>query len=653
MENKFTSKFYEESLKIRLFEKKLLEFFSRGLIKGTTHTCLGQENNAVGVCAALNSSDIVLSNHRCHGHFLAHTKNFEGLLDEILGKESGVCKGVGGSQHLFYKKIFYSNGILGGNLPMSVGLAKAKKLKKSKNIVCIFLGDGSFGEGVLYESLNIISIYKLPILLVVEDNGIAQTTDTKKTISGSLFDKCKSFNIDVIKMKYPDAAEIYKKTKKIVQKVKKNKPQVMIIESTRLGPHSKGDDTRSKKVLNHLNKIDPLKKLEKKIKDKKLKVSIEEKSKNFIENLFDKSLKNNSSQSNRIYKQEKTNLNTSLDYLESFKGKRFGELINHYFLNLAKRNKEVLFFGEDIVDPYGGAFKITKNIQQKFPKQIFFTPISEATIVGMASGLAIEGYKPIVEIMFGDFLGLSFDQILNNLSKFYFMYAKEINLPLVIRTPMGAGRGYGPTHSQSIEKHFFGIIGLNIYALNPFFPIHKIYEKAFNSNTPSLVLENKLQYNFIIADKENSYFKNFKINNFENEFISTLSLTNFESEDCTIFCYGGTSEITLKAVHDLFIENETSCKVIILSKLDKINENFIKKQVSPKGPIFVIEEASKLFGFGSELGSIFNEDQELKKREFMRISSKDEIIPSSPKLEKNSIISSDLIKYNISKLIDA
>ena len=138
MENKFTSKFYEESLKIRLFEKKLLEFFSRGLIKGTTHTCLGQENNAVGVCAALNNSDIVLSNHRCHGHFLAHTKNFEGLLDEILGKESGVCKGVGGSQHLFYKKIFYSNGILGGNLPMSVGLAKAKKLKKSKNIVCTF-----------------------------------------------------------------------------------------------------------------------------------------------------------------------------------------------------------------------------------------------------------------------------------------------------------------------------------------------------------------------------------------------------------------------------------------------------------------------------------------------------------------------------------
>tara|TARA_Y100000590_G_scaffold229329_1_gene258659 strand:- start:1125 stop:1892 length:768 start_codon:yes stop_codon:yes gene_type:complete len=255
--------------------------------------------------------------------------------------------------------------------------------------------------------------------------------------------------------------------------------------------------------------------------------------------------------------------------------------------------------------------------------------------------------------MFGDFLGLSFDQILNNLSKFYFMYAKEIELPLVIRTPMGAGRGYGPTHSQSIEKHFFGIIGLNIYALNPFFPIHKIYEKAFNSNTPSLVLENKLQYNFIISDKENSYFKNFKINNFENEFISTLSLTNFESDDCTIFCYGGTSEITLKAVHDLFIENETSCKVIILSKLDKINENFIKQQVSSKGPIFVIEEASKLFGFGSELGSIFNEDQELKKRKFMRISSKDEIIPSSPKLEKNSIISSDLIKNNISKLIDA
>ena len=144
-------------------------------------------------------------------------------------------------------------------------------------------------------------------------------------------------------------------------------------------------------------------------------------------------------------------------YSKDFKGRRFGELLNHFFHKLAKSNKKILFYGEDIDDPYGGAFKITKNLKTKYPKRVFSTPISEASIVGMASGLAIEGYRPIVEIMFGDFLGLAFDQILNNLSKFYYMYNEDISLPLIIRTPMGGRRGYGPTHSQSIEKHFYGI----------------------------------------------------------------------------------------------------------------------------------------------------------------------------------------------------
>ena len=130
MKNKKIFELYEESFKIRLFEKKLLELFSKGLIKGTTHTCLGQENNATGISSCLIEGDIVLSNHRCHGHFLAHTKNYLGLINEILGKDEGVCKGIGGSQHLFYKKVFYSNGILGGNAPMSLGLAIAKKMQK-------------------------------------------------------------------------------------------------------------------------------------------------------------------------------------------------------------------------------------------------------------------------------------------------------------------------------------------------------------------------------------------------------------------------------------------------------------------------------------------------------------------------------------------
>ena len=190
--------------------------------------------------------------------------------------------------------------------------------------------------------------------------------------------------------------------------------------------------------------------------------NIQKKSKKFIKSIFERCLEEKNISPNKK-KKIKINNFPNFDFLSDFKGRRFGELINHYFLKLSENDKKIIFLGEDIVDPYGGAFKITKNIKNHFINQIFSTPISEASIVGMCGGLAIKGYKPIVEIMFGDFLSLAFDQILNNLSKFHAMYNQEVSLPLVIRTPMGGGRGYGPTHSQSIEKTFLGISGLNTF----------------------------------------------------------------------------------------------------------------------------------------------------------------------------------------------
>ena len=653
---KIITELYNESNKIRFFENKLLDLFSKGLIKGTTHTCIGQENNAVGVCAALNKNDIVLSNHRCHGHFISHTKNYSGLLNEILGKSNGVCGGVGGSQHLFFNKIFYSNGILGGNLPMAVGLAKAKKIKKDKNIVCVFLGDGAFGEGILYECLNIIAKYELPVFLIVEANGIAQTTKIKDTISGSIEKKCKSFGIDVTSLGYSDAYKIYKESLLLLKKVKINKPQLLILKSTRLGPHSKGDDTRSIKEIKNLQSHDSLNKLAKKINKKERKI-LENNALEFIEDLFTKCIKQKDHKTEKELNFPSNKLTKKFDLKESifknFKGKRFGELINHYFIKLAKENKKIIFLGEDIVDPYGGAFKITKNLKNKFPKQIIATPISEASIVGISGGLSIEGFKPIVEIMFGDFLSLAFDQILNNLSKFHFMYGKGIELPLVIRTPMGGGRGYGPTHSQCIEKHFFGITGLNVFALNPFFPINIVYKNAFSSKVPSLVIENKLQYNFILEDIKKSYINNFKITNHENELISTFSLTEFQNDEVTLICYGGTLEMTLKATYDLFIEQEIACKVIVFSKLNQINEDFFKSQIANKGPVLTVEESSKFFGFGSEIGSILNEDNKFKERKFRRIASENKVIPASINLENEVLTSSKQIKNNINDILNA
>ena len=142
--------------------------------------------------------------------------------------------------------------------------------------------------------------------------------------------------------------------------------------------------------------------------------------------------------------------------------------LNQALRELLKENKGVYIIGEDIRDPYGGAFKVTKGLSLDFPDRVLNTPISEAAIVGIATGMAMRGLKPIVEIMFGDFITLAADQIVNHATKFNMMYANKVNVPLVIRTPMGGGRGYGPTHSQSLEKYFLGVPGLSVIAPSHF-----------------------------------------------------------------------------------------------------------------------------------------------------------------------------------------
>ncbi len=138
------------------------------------------------------------------------------------------------------------------------------------------------------------------------------------------------------------------------------------------------------------------------------------------------------------------------------------ESLNRSLHQLIEQDKNIILIGEDILDPYGGAFKVTKGISSKFPDQVISTPISEAGFVGAATGMAMRGLKPIVEIMFGDFIGLAFDQILNHASKYEWMYNNSVSVPILIRTPVGARRGYGPTHSQSLESMFLPISGIEI-----------------------------------------------------------------------------------------------------------------------------------------------------------------------------------------------
>ena len=262
---------YRSIYRIRRFEETVLDNFPRGIFFGTTHTYLGQEADAVGVLTNIQKNDIVFSNHRCHGHFLAYGGDPRALFAELMGRATGVCGGRGGSQHLHWRN-FYSNGIQGGIIPIATGMALAEKYKQSKAVTIAFLGDGTLGEGVIYEAFNMASLWNAPILFVLENNRIAQTTNIEAAVAGNIEARFNAFGIPSQKLNTSDILEILPVASDLLEKVRQeSSPFALILNTHRFGPHSKGDDTRDPGFVNQLriqhdpiqihgNRLNPLEK---------------------------------------------------------------------------------------------------------------------------------------------------------------------------------------------------------------------------------------------------------------------------------------------------------------------------------------------------------------------------------------------------------
>lgn len=249
---------FKKMLLIRRFEERVLELFSDGVLSGTTHTCIGQEGIPVVVMEHLLPQDIVWSNHRGHGHYIARTGDINGLLAEMMGLPSGVCGGRGGSQQLCNGN-FFSNGVLGSTAPIAAGMALAEKERNSNAIVALFLGDGAFGEGAVYEALNLISLWKLPVLVVVEANGYAQTTPTQLAMAGTLAGRFGAFNIDCISSGGTFVENMYSDAGRAVGIVRnERRPTGLVFRTYRISPHSKGDDFRPLDEIDIWKMINPL-----------------------------------------------------------------------------------------------------------------------------------------------------------------------------------------------------------------------------------------------------------------------------------------------------------------------------------------------------------------------------------------------------------
>lgn len=250
---------YHSMLLIRRFEERALAEFSAGKLFGTTHAYIGQEADAAAIFSVAGYDDIVWSNHRCHGHFLAYGGDPYRLAAELMGKATGLVGGRGGSQHIHWRN-FYSNGIQGGIVPIATGMALAQKVQKTGNIAMVFTGDGTLGEGVLYESLNIAALWQLPVLFIVEDNHYAQTTPIEKGVSGSIPARFEAFGIKVFEVDSSDVLLLRPHAVDAFQYVRANGlPAALILHTFRFAAHSKGDDPRNWETIEKIRaEFDPL-----------------------------------------------------------------------------------------------------------------------------------------------------------------------------------------------------------------------------------------------------------------------------------------------------------------------------------------------------------------------------------------------------------
>lgn len=238
---------------IRNFELTVLDLFSKGIVKGTTHTCLGQEYIPVSIRPFILDTDFVISNHRGHGHYLALSEDIEGLLSEITGKEGAVCNGIGGSQHIFYNN-FMSTGIQGEGIAVGSGIAWSYKHRCCDSICYVYIGDGTFGRGTVYESLNIASLHSLPLVIIVENNAIAMTTPQKANMAGTISARVKAFGCSYMEIESHNTDEIRRILEKPIENVRTGcGPLVVEFKTERIAAHSKGDDTRTKEEIEFLN----------------------------------------------------------------------------------------------------------------------------------------------------------------------------------------------------------------------------------------------------------------------------------------------------------------------------------------------------------------------------------------------------------------
>ncbi len=327
-----------------------------------------------------------------------------------------------------------------------------------------------------------------------------------------------------------------------------------------------------------------------------------------------------------------------------------------------KDDQRVLLLGEDILDPYGGAFKVARGLSTAFPDRVVTTPISEAGMTGMAGGMALRGLRPVVEIMFGDFTTLIMDQVVNHLAKFNGMYGMDVTAPVVIRTPMGGRRGYGPTHSQTLEKHFLGVPGLLVLA--PFhlmmdrqpmgLPGTLLYESIILLRQPILFVEHKTQYLLPLLSPTD--LRDFHVAMRYPARTTclpcfTLSIEGAPKAAVTLAAYGYMAHLAMRAAHRLAYDHEIFCELVVPTCLSPFRLSPLLISVERTGRLLTVEEGTLSLGWGAEVLARTAEALGPSLKFSGRIAAQEKVIPAAIDLESQMLPDEDAVVSRVLELM--
>jgi 2-oxoisovalerate dehydrogenase E1 component len=644
---------YTTMVKIRRFDEKTAELFQAGLVKGTAHSYVGEEAIAAGACAALRADDYIVGNHRGHGHCIAKGAAIDRMMAELMGRETGYCRGLGGSMHIaaLDLNILGCNGIVAAGLPIGTGAGLAARLEGTDRVVITFFGDGGANQGVVHEALNLAAVWRLPVIFLCENNQYALSTASSRTTAGeSIAARAAAYGIPGVRVDGNDVLAVHEAVAAAVARARAGEgPTLVEAVSYRWGGHSMRanlPDYRTKEEEREWIERDPIARFAAALVDgghvSRLRLKELDEA---VEGELDRAVAfaTASPEPTAALMEASVYAPHAAAATAPPPGARertVAEALNEALHGEMARDARVFVMGED-VGLIGGIFQVTRGLRERFGEdRVRDTPISEATFVGAGVGAAIAGRRPVVEIQIFDFVALTMDQVVNQAAKFRYMLGGRPTVPLVIRGPQGGGIRLAAQHSQSLEAWFAHVPGLVVVAPSTPYDAKGLLAAAIRDDNPVIFLEHKALYAVKGPVPEEPY-------------VLPLGRADVKraGRDVTVVALQAMVGRALAAAAELE-KDGVSVEVIDPRTLVPLDETAILESVARTGRLVIAHEACKRGGFGAEIAALVSEQAlDVLDAPIVRVAARNVPMPYNDALERATIPSAEDIAAAVRSIL--